>query len=125
MKRRVSLLMLSAVMLSALLFLNPNIVQSQPPTVVNGMINQACGTIGGNILMLSPPGICPLINIQVRNTGNCPIEMVVKCAGAEIGRFGAQPRGRAVNNLQGDEIFFICQGIAADGQCRGNYTLRF
>ena len=102
-------------------------MQGQPPkpNVVNGMINQSCGTIGANILRLSPPGICPNIRIDVRNTGNCPIEIVVRCAGQEVARFGPQRRGRVSQTHQGDEIFFICQGIAADGQCMGNYTIRY
>ena len=126
MMKRVSLVILSAVTLSALLFLfNTNPLQGQPPkpNTLAGNINRNCCVTGIQIFQLQPPGVCPMVSIRIRNTGNCPIEVVYSCAGQETARFGPQPGQQVRQTFPADRIIINCQDGGA--RCRGNFTIRW
>ena len=104
----------------------PTLLEGQPPTqnVLRGRIRMACDTIGTQAIFTLPQGSCPPVTIDIKNIGNCPIELIFKCAGQDIARFGPQPRQRITQTHPADTIEVICQG-ATGTRCRGNYTIRW
>ena len=130
MTKRLSVFILSAVLLTTLLLaLKVNVLQSQPPqpNILRGNIVLPCATT--NQLIWSdgtPSNLCPLVTVQLRNNGTCAIEVILKCAGQEMGRFGAQPgQGLVQGGNSADQIFITCQEIPNSTRCRGTYTIRW
>jgi hypothetical protein len=127
MAKRLSLSLLFLVMVSALVLVSyPNLLQGQPPTqnVLRGNIRMGCDTSSGQPIFTLPTGNCPPVTIDIRNTGNCPIELVFLCAGQETARFGPQPRQRVTQTFPADEIRVNCQGTTGT-RCQGRYTIRW
>ena len=130
MTKRLSAFVLSAVLLSTvLLALNVKVLQSQQtqPNILRGNIVLPCGT--ANRLIWSDGTAaqpCPVVTIDIKNNGTCAIEVVLKCAGQEMARFGPQPGQRVVQGgVQADQIFITCQEIPNSTRCRGSYVLRW
>ena len=128
--KRLSVFVLSAVLLSALLWaVNVKILQSQQtqPNVLRGNIVLPCAT--ANRLIWSDGTAaqpCPVVTIDIKNNGTCAIEVILKCAGQEMGRFGPQPGQRVVQGgVHADQIFITCQEIPNSTRCRRTYTIRW
>ena len=127
MTRRLTSFILSTVVFSMLLLaLNANTLQSQPPqpNVLRGVIVLPCSTARVLIWTSGTPNVCPLVTIDIRNNGTCAIEVLYRCAGTDMARFGPQPGQRVVQGgFAADSIFITCQEIPNSARCRGVYTL--
>ena len=127
MTRRSVTCILSAVLLSTLLLaLNANLLRSQPSQQhrLRGSIALPCSTARVLIWTSGTPNICPLVTIDIKNNGTCAIEVLYRCAGIDMARFGPQPGQRVIQGgFQADSIFITCQEIPNSTRCRGNYLI--
>ena len=127
--KRLSVFVLSAVVLSALLLaVNVKVLQSQQtqPNILRGNIVLPCATVKRPIWTSGTPNVCPLVTIDIKNNGTCAIEVLYRCAGQDHARFGPQPGQRVVQGgFSADSIYITCQEIPNSTRCRGTYIIRW
>ena len=129
MTRRVTAFILSAVVFSILLLaLKANTLRGQPPqgNMQRGAITLPCATTNRLIWANRNPrgNRCPLVTIDITNTGTCAIEVVYRCARMDQARFGPQPGQRVIQGgFQAESIYINCQEIPDATRCRGTYLL--